>query len=537
MAGAKAAWLARALRAGCPVLPGVVVPAAASQEAMRLGTRVLAERGSGGARREVARMPLDEELVAGLERAGGRLGDTLVVRSSSPLEASGRWAGAFTSYLEVSPGELAVAVRGCWASAFSPGTLDRLAAEGLKAAEIHLAVLVQRRLELEAGGTATLGEDGTVQVMATGGSPAGLLQGVEAGSPLTVSPHGDVRGAGVGLVGEGAARRLAEALRRCGAETGGTAVEWGLAEGGIWLLQVGRPERPAVPRPAPVPEAWRTPEAGRLARLARRYPGPVGEAMVLPWLAAPGLEELVPARQERAGAWAEARQLARRLAGSAWEADPEEALRRAAAAFRAVRGSDPAGGLARLAGLRPAAGGEAARLLGLIEAAARGLVEQGVLPDPAVLWYLEPGEVDGIVTEGRSEIRSRIGRTRWEPFVAGVVLGEGSRADGVAAGPGLGAGRLRVVEPGRPGRMLPREVVVAVEPRPHLAQLLWEAAGLVTLTGGPAAHLFESARSLGIPAVAACRLEEVAGRPLAELDGRYVVAVDGTAGRVALAPW
>jgi phosphoenolpyruvate-protein kinase (PTS system EI component) len=53
--------------------------------------------------------------------------------------------------------------------------------------------------------------------------------------------------------------------------------------------------------------------------------------------------------------------------------------------------------------------------------------------------------------------------------------------------------------------------------------LLWDAAGLVTESGSPAAHLFESARALRVPAVCGVSL------PL----GDRIVAVDGHAGVVA----
>jgi signal transduction protein with GAF and PtsI domain len=59
---------------------------------------------------------------------------------------------------------------------------------------------------------------------------------------------------------------------------------------------------------------------------------------------------------------------------------------------------------------------------------------------------------------------------------------------------------------------------------PVLSQLLWDTSGVVTHGGSPAAHLFESARSLGVPAVTGIDL------PRHE---RLVVAVDGFAGIVA----
>jgi phosphohistidine swiveling domain-containing protein len=96
--------------------------------------------------------------------------------------------------------------------------------------------------------------------------------------------------------------------------------------------------------------------------------------------------------------------------------------------------------------------------------------------------------------------------------------------------PGIGAGRLRPLRAlrtlGRPG---PREVLVASLPLPHLAPLLWHCAALVTTGGTSGAHLFEVARSLGVPAVIgadAGALEEAGS----------LVAVDGDTGIVSVLP-
>jgi phosphoenolpyruvate-protein kinase (PTS system EI component) len=78
---------------------------------------------------------------------------------------------------------------------------------------------------------------------------------------------------------------------------------------------------------------------------------------------------------------------------------------------------------------------------------------------------------------------------------------------------------------------------MAPYPLPHLAALLWDAAAIVTTGGGPAAHLFESARALGIPAVAAIHLDEGLGSDFTEGEGRFALAVDGSAGSVFATEW
>ncbi|HEY6635980.1 MAG TPA: PEP-utilizing enzyme, partial [Acidimicrobiia bacterium] len=72
-----------------------------------------------------------------------------------------------------------------------------------------------------------------------------------------------------------------------------------------------------------------------------------------------------------------------------------------------------------------------------------------------------------------------------------------------------------------------RGVLTAASPTPNLASLLWDAAGLVTASGSPAAHLFEAARALRVPAV--CGVDLGDARNL-------VVAVDGGTGAVATLP-
>ena len=64
------------------------------------------------------------------------------------------------------------------------------------------------------------------------------------------------------------------------------------------------------------------------------------------------------------------------------------------------------------------------------------------------------------------------------------------------------------------------------QPVPNLAPLLWDAAAIVTETGSPAAHLFESARALRVPAVCGVTIPP----------GDWIVAGDGQAGVVATIP-
>src|SRR5688572_3334320 len=93
VAGCKAAWLAKGLEAGFNVLPGLVVDAAASVSHLDLGADALARRGSGGARLEVSAAPLPPAFTSEIIERSQALGSSLVVRSSSVLEAGGEWSG------------------------------------------------------------------------------------------------------------------------------------------------------------------------------------------------------------------------------------------------------------------------------------------------------------------------------------------------------------------------------------------------------------------------------------------------------------
>jgi hypothetical protein len=59
----------------------------------------------------------------------------------------------------------------------------------------------------------------------------------------------------------------------------------------------------------------------------------------------------------------------------------------------------------------------------------------------------------------------------------------------------------------------------------------------VTISGSPAAHLFESARSLNVPAVCSLDLSGSLGVELTAATGRFAVAVDGNRGVAFTSEW
>jgi phosphoenolpyruvate synthase/pyruvate phosphate dikinase len=240
--GAKAAALARARRAGLPVLPGHVLPVVAGRAALRAGCAALARGGSGAARRAALATPVDEALSERLSALVDRLGGRVIVRSSSPLEADHRWSGAFSSLNEIGPADIAVAVRSCWASAFAVDPLERLERCGLDPERLGLAVLVQPEFVPDAGGTArVVGDD--VHVTGVQGHPGALLSGWADGATATEL------GA---LVGESVVTRAARLATAVRDQIGDDTIEWAAAGGVVSLLQSSR-----APSPVEIPAASR----------------------------------------------------------------------------------------------------------------------------------------------------------------------------------------------------------------------------------------------------------------------------------------
>lgn len=516
--GSKAAALAVARAAGAAVLPGFVVEGAASTSHLRAGAATLDRRGSGGARLTVsaAPIPFAEELVA----AGANLGDRLVARSSTLLEASGEWSGAFTSYVDVSPAELPKAVVGCWASAFTVAALERQKAAGVQPGSFPMSVLVQSALQPEAGGWAELADQDQLVVYGTKGSPAPLLQGWEAGQRARYD--GGWRGDGlIDLVGTGPLEELRLMMSTIAGSLGVDRCEWALADR-MWALQVGRS------RAHEFGEAVRPSFSGAAELLPSieaivLAPGPLGEETVLPWAIAgipPGICPEGPQLSPDA-----VRQLARELTCQVWGMPWARADREARRLTAELRGVDPRRAANRMGVLRKPDPQRASTLLSSLQALRTEMVERGIVNDERAAWHLSLDEVESALAGQSVSAPPRVGIGPWEPLVASVVLSAVTPRRGTPASAGVGAGiRTEVEDPHQrsPGR---RRVVTASHPLPNLAALLWDSAGLVTRSGSPAAHLFEAARALRVPAV--CNVEM---GPAA----RQVVAVDGTAGLVAI---
>lgn len=530
--GAKAAGLAEAAARGLPVVPGVVVPADALAPAVAEGRNALS-RSPAAARLAVAGARIDPAVLEALHAACAGFRHGAIVRSSSPLEGDPRWSGAFATYHEVGPDDLRAALLGCAASLFSRDVLARADEMGMSPTDLSVAALIQPWLPLDGGGTAAVASDGVVTVYGASGDPAMLVSGRAQGGSATVAVDGRVEG---DLVAEGFApdvvSGVAKLARRVFDRLGARVLEWGVADAEIRLLQVRNPvSTPASLFHLEEPARPPTTMERRLVRLALRFPGPIGELTVLPWAVAFD-EPLDPAPTVVADPTAAYERIlfdAAMLRAHVWGTDPETADASWSEAARTLLSGEADGSDPDIFGrLRRPDRAVAARLLGSIRGLGEALVGRGALAHPETIWRLTPHDLGVAVHDAGHRATISHGPDRWEPFIASVVAAGGEVSAGLPVAPGVGAGvaHLLVAGAGRPG---PRAVLIAQRPLPQIAPLLWGCAGLVTIEGNEGAHLFEVARSLGVPAVTSPRLG-VSGTPAPDTP----VAVDGDRGTVAV---
>lgn len=528
VAGGKAAGLCHARAVGLPVLPGVVVPAGEATETLAAGAKALGERGSGGARRAAMAVTVRSELARRLHDAVVALGGDVVVRSSADVEASGEWAGAFSTFSEIGPDDAATAVRGCWASAFGVDALDRAERTGRPPESLALAVLLQPRVAPEVAGLARLA-DGLVTVDAVAGSPAALMDGHADGDRVVVNGDGVVEGSGHAVLDEARAREVAALVRQAHERLGHGVVEWAWTGDGLVLLQTMPAPDAAPPPPAPTTRLAEldTPTADRVAELALAFPGGVCDELVFPWLLGTRTVPAVPSAPAQNTVDLDGlRRLAGELAAQVWATSASEAVARTRDLLRALRSDAPGAALAALDGLASPDADGGAELLARMLAVGERLASDGRLRRAADVFGCDAADlVRAAGTPGR---QSWAGARRWEPFLAAVAQTRGTTVGGVGAAAGIGAGRTRVAGGESASGRGAREVVVATAPIPSLSPLLWDAAALVTVTGSAAAHVIEVARSLGVPAVVASQDLP----PLPDLDGA-LLAVDGDAGTVS----
>ncbi|GAA3750217.1 PEP/pyruvate-binding domain-containing protein [Salinactinospora qingdaonensis] len=541
-AGAKAARLAQLRRAGLPVAPGFVVTAECARPALGAGAAALTEGGSGAARLAVMAEKLAPELERHLRTEMRGRFHTAIVRSSSELESGGRWAGAFSTFEDVTPDELDTAVRGVWASTFTVDAVERCEQADLDPGAVAMAVLVQPQLVTECGGLASVSPDGVVEVVATTGRLSQLTAGWDSGVCATVTAEGevDVDTADSGIDAAVFAR-VAQLARDTFDRVGDATIEWAFTGDQPVLLQSSRSRVRGAVTAEPVATGTVDPLALRLAVGAAHHPGTLGAELVLPWLAAadtpvrPGVP-MAASRDPRTDL-RDAHDLARTLTERAWRDTMPHAADVATSVLRRLRGNEGGRALGRLAALAPVPGEWGQRIVELLHGVAVAAVQAGFIGHTGHLWRHSADEIAGWFERGHGPGKApRIGPDPWEPFVFSTISTQGPALPGRSAASGVGAGPVIVVtNPHDPPPLGGREVVVAESPLPGLSPLLWSASALVTLGGNPGAHVFEVATSLGVPAVLGVRLDS-AGLSLSDLaePGRFVAAVDGDRATVAL---
>jgi phosphohistidine swiveling domain-containing protein len=524
LVGTKAARLAAAKRHGFSVLPGLVVPIDASRYALEAGVRVLEDAGMGRARRTVDTVTIDAALLTALE-APLSFSGPLIVRSSTNLDDSGLFAGAFESIADVWPDELPMAIRGCWASVFAPDALRRLERQHRSVSDVGMAVLIQPQLGPVAGGWARI-SDGVVEVASIPGSPAPLLRGSVRGSRHLVELDGQIR---LSKAGErsptgGLPERVAAVLRRVYDELGVNRIEW--ADDGssvvLFQLQAMADDSHDSPGSAGLVSGVSPTFGGatyrRFARVLLGRAGRMAERYVVPWAAgAPDESPSIsapgdpPELLDAVGRWA--LELASDLSTRSG-ASTSELLERLSAGDPTVD-RDVA-----MISLDPDMVG---RLIGAIDAIGNAMVARGILEDPVEIWWQDPDWVEAAVASPPARPPRTWVPDRWTGVIFGVVAHNGEIWHGQAASAGRSTGRAAVVEhPDEAYLVRARDILVVDEPRPEFAPLLWTVAGVVSRDGDPAAHLFEVARSRRIPAAAG-----IGGVVLRAGDA---MAIDGDAG-------
>jgi phosphohistidine swiveling domain-containing protein len=376
------------------------------------------------------------------------------------------------------------------------------------------------------GGVAEISPDGRVQVEAVPGSPAAMLQGWERGAVATRAPDEAWHGAeAITLVGLERLDDIASALTAAREHFGFDRCEWGVADGQLWVLQLGAATRaPATqfsPGPAP-------PELIPLVQAVMAAPGVLGGELALPWAVA-GPPSSSPTLPVGAGDLLdEAVRLAESLTSAVWGLPPSEAMGAARTSLARLRGPTPETEIATIRGLHQPDPDQASRLMSTIHTLGESLVARGVLRRWEAVWHLSTVELRAVLDGSpvRQPLRAWWGI--WEPLAAAVALAHGVRHQGTPAAPGVGVGVRHHRNDAEAQTPPDRAVVTAPSAVPGLSQVIWGAAGLVTNLGSPAAHVFEVARSLGVPAV--CGVDLGPG-----VD--QIVAVDGSAGVVATLPY
>jgi rifampicin phosphotransferase len=404
LVGAKAANLARARRAGLPVLPGVVL------------TTDWDHRGwSHPSRSE------QSPARAAWETLGGSGERTLVVRSSSTNEDGGSssMAGVFESVLDVRT----------WPSFVE--AVDRVLASQRRADVVgaRMAVLVQPQLAPRFGGVLfaadpVTGRTDRLLLAAVEGGPDRLVSGLDDGWTAVLSPRGRVleqRGGEALPLERITLRTLARLAAQATAAFGGPQdIEWAVdADGTVWLLQ-SRPITTPTGRPG-------GPVLGT-GPLAETFPEPLSTLESDLWLAplSEGLEQALLLTGTASARALRRRPVVRDIDG--WAVADLGHLGVAPVRHKMLRRLDP-----RPPARRLRAAWRTGRLARALPALARDVVEQidRDLADVPPIEQLANGALLAVLDNGRTALRALHGYEA----LAGMLVpdtGEGVTAAALA---------------------------------------------------------------------------------------------------------
>ncbi|MBT2225192.1 PEP/pyruvate-binding domain-containing protein [Nonomuraea sp. NEAU-A123] len=272
--GGKAGTLGVLLRAGLPVPDGFVVSFAAYLAVVR----DLDLDDLDAVRQVIEVSPVRADVLDALGRALDALGDPPVaVRSSAADEDTGQAsaAGQYESFLAVrGVGEVADAVRACWASLFSPRAVDY---RGRPSDEPVMAVIVQRHLDAEVSGVmfTPADPDDATEIEASWGLGPSIVGGTVTPDAYRVHADGTVtrtvadkrtrldrrgtrlvvrdvptRARDQPTIDDATATRLAKLGEEIATVLGGPQdIEWAIVDGRTWVLQA----RPVTAAPPPAP--------------------------------------------------------------------------------------------------------------------------------------------------------------------------------------------------------------------------------------------------------------------------------------------
>lgn len=282
--GGKALGLHALLRAGLPVPAGYCVTTAAFRAALGGAPAVAAalaslsglqaedtveiRRAAAQVREAVAAVELPpalaEQVLAAWRTITGS--DKVAVRSSATAEdlSDASFAGQQDTHLEVGGDELLARLRACWASLWSDRAVAYRLRHGLGAADVAMAVVVQRMLAPEAAGVLftadpVRGHRGVAAIEAVPGLGESLVSG--HATPQTYRIRKRDLAVLDATTQEGAPRLLDERLTRALVDLAIRAerargepldLEWAVAGGTPWLLQA-RAITTLSPLPEPAP--------------------------------------------------------------------------------------------------------------------------------------------------------------------------------------------------------------------------------------------------------------------------------------------